>query len=1065
MKKKFTKYLKRPLGLATVLLLSGHLYAQQPIHFKGRVESFDKGEPIPGAAIMAGGKLVGITDVNGAFDIKDLTPGVELYISMMGYEKKQLVFDGASLNLQVRLKTATGKLNEVVITALNIKRPEKSLGYAQQTLNEESMTDARPNNWSDALRGKVAGLNIASLGGPLNSQEIRLRGTNSLTTNGNAALVVVDGVPVNGSLTTSGASNGYMGGDASIDVPVDFGNGIADINPDDIASVTILKGPGATALYGSRAANGAVLITTKSGAKAKRGLGVSFNSNTSFDVITRWPDWQYEYGQGDGKTNYNANGELFYSYGASADGRSTSGSSSAFGPKFDGQYYFQYDPNKMGAGAERTLWQPYKDNRKSFWQTGRTTTNSLSVENSGQDGSVRASVTHSSNKWIMPTTGFERITAAVNAAYKVSDRIRVSSAINYTNKSSDNLPGLGYNNHSIAYFMIFQNPNVDLDWYRAKWKPGQEGISMIRPYSSFIDNPFVIAEDITNGLRSNAITGNLKADIQLATKLTLMLRGGINTNHQARDQRRPYDTNRFGQGFYNKQNMYTQEINTDFLLSYKNAWMNDQFTLTASAGGNTMSNRYDRTDNTLIGLVVPGVYKMTNGVSNPLVATYDSRKRVNSLYGFVNLGYKEKIFLDLTGRNDWSSTLPEANWSFFYPSANLSMIISEMVKMPKAISYLKYRLSLAQVGNDTDPGRTAKYYNRSPFPSSAEAPSELYNLEFKPEISTSLETGIEVAFLKNRLKLDASVYRTRTKNQILSVPLERSTGFSSALLNSGEVRNQGLELILNATPVTNKNFTWNTVITWAATRSKVLSLDPRLGGKLTIMGSSSATLTAVEGETASALYGLKFQRTPDGQIIYVNGIPSVTQVTEYVGDTNPEWRAGWTNSLTYKGFRLSTTIDGQLGGILYSHSHHKMTEQGKLRHTLKGREEGWIVGEGVMQNADGSYSPNTVKVRPADYYAQYYRLNNTEANSFDASFMKLREVSLEYTFPKAWFGRTKIQNLSLAIYGRNLATLSDFPIYDPEVATQAGGTGILTGVEVGQLPTPSTFGFNLKVKL
>ncbi len=244
-----------------------------------------------------------------------------------------------------------------------------------------------------------------------------------------------------------------------------------------------------------------------------------------------------------------------------------------------------------------------------------------------------------------------------------------------------------------------------------------------------------------------------------------------------------------------------------------------------------------------------------------------------------------------------------------------------------------------------------------------------------------------------------------------------------------------------------------------------MSLDPRLGGRLSIMGSSSATLTAVEGQIASALYGLKFERAPDGQIIYSNGLPVVTQTTEYIGDTNPDWRAGLINNLTYKNFRFSATFDGQYGGILYSHSHHKLTEQGKLKHTLKGREEGWIVGEGVEQKADGTFVPNTTKVRPADYYAQYYRLNNTEANSFNASFLKFREVSLEYSFSDKLIGRTFLKGASIAVYGRNLKVWSDFPIYDPEVATQAGGTGILTGVEVGQMPNPATFGVNLKVKL
>ncbi|GAL80048.1 outer membrane protein Omp121 [Algibacter lectus] len=507
-------------------------------------------------------------------------------------------------------------------------------------------------------------------------------------------------------------------------------------------------------------------------------MGVTYNSSISLDVIQRWPDWQYKYGQGTGKS-FNTEGIPYYSYGSSEDGNSTGGTSSAWGgPEFNNQYYYQYDPNLEEQSAQREVWQPYEDNRKDYWRTGVTTTNNISIQGGNQEGSMRLSVGHSKNEWIMPNTGFERVTASLNANYQVSDHVKIGSVVNYNNRTSDNLPSTGYNNGSIAYFMIFQNPNVNLDWYRNIWKQGQDQIQQIQPFSSYIDNPYAIAYEATNALASNQIVGNIFSDIQLAPQLKLMLRTSLNTYYQEREQKRPYSINRYKQGFYETQDVWKQEVNTDFLLSYDNE-LSDKFSFSASLGGNSMDYKYRRTDASVDGLVVPGVYKLANGVNNPLIQTYDKNKRVNSLYGLFSVAFDNKIFLDLTGRNDWSSTLPIENNSFFYPSANASFIMSEIFDLPDAMDYLKYRFSYAQVGNDTDPYKTSKYYSQSAFASSASVATNLFNANFKPEITTSYETGIEARLLNNRINLDATVYETTTKNQIISVPLDITTGYSS----------------------------------------------------------------------------------------------------------------------------------------------------------------------------------------------------------------------------------------------------------------------------------------------
>jgi len=1051
---------------------------QQEIVLSGRVLDSNNA-PLLGATVIVSDLQLGVsTDFDGVYNLKVSRLPITLEVSYMGYETQKIEVVNSDF-LDIILLEDSNTLSEVVITALGMEREEKKLGYSQQTISSESLTDARPNNWSDALRGKVPGLSITGLGGPISSQQIKLRGDNSLDPSNNSALIVIDGVPIQNEFSGSGASNAYMGGSANNDTPVDFGNAISDLNPEDIESITVLKGAGASALYGYQAANGAIIVTTKSG-KKNEGLGISISSSTKLDVITNWPDWQYEYGQGSGKGSYLKpafdedgnpvpyNERLYYTYGASEDGNSTAGSSSAFGPKFDGQYYYQYDPELEGQSAERKLWRPYKDNRKDFWRTGITHIQNISIQGGDSKGSMRGSITNTKNNWIMPNTGFDQVSVSVNGNYQIHDKIKISSVINYRNKSSDNLPGQGYNNHSIGYFMIFQNPNVDLDWYRPIWKKGQENLSMISPYSSFIDNPFALAHEVTNSLGQDAVTGNFKVDIDLHENLKLMLRSAVNMYSRSTEQRRPYDLNRFAKGHYRITGISKRETNLDFLLSYQNDISND-LELGVNFGGNMLDYQYLRQDSWADGLEIPGTYNLVNA-SQSFTSKFDGYNKVNSLYGMVTMGWKNYLYLDLTARNDWNSMLPKENMSHFFPSASLGLILNDIFLLPETISFAKLRSSVASVGGAGGFGnryKTNKYYVRSDFGGSAQAPTALYNTDLKPEVTLSTEFGVDLRMFRSRLRFDAAVYQTNTKNQILSVPLPQTSGYSSRLTNAGEVRTQGIELLLDIKPIQNESFEWQTMLNWSKNVSKVISLHENSSeGRLELMSSSGARLMAVEGGSTGALYGRAFNRNEDGAIIYDrNGYPTLTEDVVYIGDTQPKWMAGIVNNFKYKNFKLGVVIDAKYGGTVYSHSHHKLTEQGKLKHTLKGREEGFLVGEGVVLNDDGTYSPNTKEIGIADYYSRHYQLNNTEANSFDASFLKLREVSLEYSFPKSTIEDWGISRLSLSIYGRNLATVSSFPMYDPEVAGLASGTNMHPGVEIGQLPVPSEFGINVKLGL
>ena len=1013
-------------------------------------------------------KLITTTDDAGKFSFLNLneTSSYNLDVFITGYSTQSFKrLKPGSINkneFTITLEKKVTDLEAVVVTALGIKRAEKAIGYAAQSLNTGEVNDARSNNFVNALSGKVAGLSLISpSSGPLNSVRVTLRGDASLNPNGNNALIVLDGVPMNSSMTSSGVGNAYQAGSGA-DVPVDFGNGISDINPDDIENITVLKGPAATALYGSRAGSGALIITTKSGAKKDGSIGITVNSNFSVNDVLRWPDYQHEYGQGTGK-QYNTAGEKYYSYGATADGASTSGTSSAFGPKFNGQMYYQYDPALEGRGAERTLWQPYKNNVKDFFRTGFTLTNNISLEGGNDKASARASLTHTKNEWIMPNTGYERITAAVSMNFKLSEKLRIQSKINYTNKQSDNLPATGYNNQSIAYFMIFQNPNVDINWYRPIWKKDKINIDQVHPFSSFIDNPYLIAYEMTNAIKSNQVVGNLSANYTIHKNIELMVRSAMELTMEDRKQRRPYSTANFQSGYYKEQSINYSEVNSDFLLTYKKDIGRD-FKLQTSAGANAMVRRYNNLESQVIGLVIPGVYMLANGAGTPITNVTDRNKNVNSVYGLASLGWKNKVFFDVTGRTDWSSTLPAQNNSFFYPSVSNSIIVSELVQLPKAISFVKTRLSFASVGNDTDPYQDKKYYGNSPFPSSASVPTLLHNIDFKPEISSSFEAGIDLRFLQSRITLDATWYHNITRNQILRAPIDPTSGYSQAILNGGKIRNRGLELIVSAKPVDSKLFKWTTTITWAKNKNKVLELTEDMEDKQDIGYGGNATIQARVGGTTGDIYGFGFVRSPQGQIVYnSNGLPARPAEIQYIGSAYADWKGGIRNEFSYKNLRFSFLLDGQYGGIVYSQTHHKMTEQGKLKHTLMGREGNFIIGQGVVLGTDGKYIPNTRQVIPSDYYADYYRRANVESNSFDASFIKLREARLEYSLPKRLTTRTVFKQVTFALYGRDLFMITDFPMFDPETAALNGNT-ILPGIEMGQMPSQRTFGANLTLK-
>lgn len=1053
----------RHLALFSLLLLyilgsSFSGYAQSDmITINGKVIASDDKQPIIGASITdASKKNIGVTNINGEFSVKIQRNG-SITISYLGFSPLTRQFSANQDGITLTLSIANTALTEVVVTALGIKREEKALGYAVTTLGGDQLTDAVSNNWTDALSGKVAGLNLVrSNGGPSGSTKIILRGENNIGGE-NEALIVVDGVVINNGSgrTTSSGDKGYL----AEETPVDFGNGIGDLNPEDIESVSVLKGPGAAALYGQRGANGAIIITTKSGTGNKKGLGITFNSNTALSSIYRWPDLQHEYGQG-------LDGDNYYSYLNTADGSSTRSTSDAWGPRFDGQMFYQYDPVTHTTGTERTPWIPYVNDSRNFFEDAATFTNSITLDGAGDKTSARFSYTNANNKWIIPNTGYTRNSVALSVRQKMDDKLTFSTQVNYTNKASDNLPSTGYNNQSIMYWYLFWLPSAKLDWLKDYWKPGREQIEQSYPFSSFPDNPYLIANQMLNKSNRNTVTGNAQANYQFNKKLNLMVRTSIDLSQELRSQQRPFDTEKFKHGMYRTQGIYSQEVSTDFLLSYKTKIKKD-FDISASVGGSTLKNLYNKDENRADSLLYPGVFTLANAAGIVVPRPYQSKYALNSFYGLFTAGYKDFLYLDLTARNDWNSVLAtpidDSRTSFFYPSASVSFILSEALTLPTSVSFAKLRFSAANVGSGGLRSYTTSYSysTESIYEGGLSNPTTLPNLTLEPLSTTSYEFGTDLRFFKSRLRLDAALYFGKTTNQILQTTIDASSGYRYAIVNLGEVKNSGFELALSGTPIQNKTgLTWTVNSTFSTNKNEVTELPENLPLILQNGPGSRGQIIASVGGSLGDLYGRGYVRSPDGQIVYEGGYPQLTEESIYIGNTVPTWRTSLGNNFRYKQFSFNVLLDAQFGAVGYSLSEAVRSEAGKSSTTLPGRYNG-IIGNGVILNTDNTYSPNNVIATNVEtYYTAHYGRDNVEGTTYSTDFLKVREARLDYTFSKKMISKIGVQRATIGIYGRDLFTFSAWPSFDPEFGT-LNGSEINRGFEYGQFPSTRTIGLNL----
>ena len=1055
-----------------MLLVLNFSFAQQA-RVTGKVSDVNN-EPLPGATVLVKGTSRGtVTDVDGTYAIP-ASSGETLVFSFVGFETKEFAV-GASSIINITLSEGVA-LNEVVVTALGVERETKALGYSVQAVDGSQFTEARETNVINSLSGRVAGVQITnSSSGIGGSTRVTIRGESSLNINANQPLFVVDGVPI---------SNNIVGSSGRGNQETDYGNAAGEINPDDVASMTVLKGPAAAALYGSRAANGAILITTKSG-KGKKGLGVTVNSNTTFDTILRLPQWQDKYGQGN-------NGQFSFVNGAGSG--VADGVDESWGPELDkGTLIPQFDSPRSvpgfrggdlnapaGSTITPTPWVSQPNNINDFFQTGVTLSNNFALEGANEKSNIRLSWTNLDQKGTIPNTDLKRNTIAMNGGINVTDKLTVNSAINYQRTESGNRPSISYGTESLMYLWIWYGRQVNTRSLRNYWMPGLEGIQQFNYNYNYHDNPYFNVYENTNGQAKDRIFGNIMATYKFSPKLTLMVRTGLDTYNELRDRKRAFSTQRFPKGSYREDDLFFSEQNSDFLLTYSET-TKPTWSYSVAVGGNAMrqDNRYVET--VAPQLLIPGIYNFTNTAVNLQVNQFTSEKRINSLYGFGQIGYKNVLFLDVTGRNDWSSTLPVSNNSYFYPSATLSAVVSDMITLPKAISFLKLRGAYAEVGNDTDPYALSNVYNTAVAWGSIQAKSEsnrLSNSDLKPERTASFETGIDVRFMDGRIGLDFTYFDNRTRNQIIPIELDIATGYASRIINAGQIQNKGIEVVLSGNPVRSANgFNWNFMANFTRTRGYVLELTEGLT-TYTLTGRNGANIQARIGERMGNIYGAGFARVEDpaspyfGQIIHnTSGTPITSPTLKNQGNYNPDWMLGLQNNFSYKGISLGFLFDYRHGGIVVSRTKTIGSTSGQLAETLLGRENGYdltqpgngIISEGVIRNADGSFTPNTIKITSRNWHNRYYERNNVEAAKYDATFLKLREVTIGYTIPKSILGKMPIQDVKISLVARNLALWTENPHFDPETMAMGGGT-LIPGVEDMAFPSTRNIGFNLNVK-
>ena len=1058
------------LLLVLTLFICTMVNAQETI--TGTVKDTD-GNTIPYVNIVLSGTLNGTTtNENGIYtiDVPNLSGALEF--SVLGYETKIITINNRR-TIDIVLGDSSEVLDEVVLTALGLKRETKELGYVVQSLDAKGVTEVKSVNFLDNLSGKLAGVTInQGATGVGSSSKITIRGEASFSNNN--PLFIVDGVPINNNSVfnfTNEAAAGFQ--------EIDFGNGAMEVNPDDIAEVSVLKGPSAAALYGTRASNGVIIIETKSG-KNSKGLGISYNTSFFVDSAFQLPDFQNEYGQGN-------SGEFAFVDGLG--GGTNDLITYSWGPRLDvGNLIPQYDSpvtlpdGTVVRGGDTALYsgipitptefRSQPDNLKNFYETGTTLINNIAISNGFDTGNYRLSFTDLRSESIIPGVDLDRQTVSARLNFQPIDKLRINSSISYINSNSDNRPSNGYGSENANYSLVAWGPrSLNIENLKNYWQPGLEGIQQYSYNYTFFDNPYFILNENRNSFNRDRVFGNISASYDITDHLTATVRTGMDYSSELRQLRRAYSSNRFANGGYAEHDVFYREVNTDFLINYTNQF--NDFNIDVSLGGNRLDQKAFTSQSQTTSLAQPGIFRLSNAASPIEVFEFESNKRINSFYGLAKIGYKDFLFLDVTGRNDWSSALATPfsvdNTSFFYPSVSSSFIVSKVVNLPEVISFAKLRASWAQVGNDTDPYQTTgAFVAQTPFngqPTFSNS-NTIANADLVPELTSSFEVGADLRFFNDQLRFDVSYYNALTKDQIISLPIGISSGYTQQVVNGGEVRSKGLEVIVGVSPIISQNFKWNSTLNFRTNRSTVESL-PQDEGRLTLAYSriydsqnQTVFLQAEEGGRVGDLYGTGYLKNENGDFILTDeGRYIPDNELQKLGNYNPDFMLGFNNQFNNKNWNMGFLLDWRQGGIIVSRTRALGNVGGQLAETAFRPETG-IVPEGVVNTGTDDnpvYEANTVAVSAESYYRQFYDRNHEENNTYDASFLKLRQLSIGYTFNNlSLFNQDA--TLSLSLIGKNLFAITENPHFDPEqLAVQ--GQGFISGVEDMSYATTRSIGF------
>ena len=1050
MKKTLRVWLLAGVMLAAWSLLAPPTFAQDRT-IQGKV-SEENGSPLPGVSVLVKGTQRGTT-TNAEGDFQMQTPDAAVLVfSYVGYQSQEVTV-GNKTNLTVSLVPESKALQEVVVTALGIKKQAKSLGYATATVSPEEMTINRTANFMNALQGKMAGVNITPLGsGPAGTSKIRIRGQSSFGGN-NSPLIVVNGVPIDN--TNNGARGDVS--ERGSNRTSDGGDGLSSINPDDIESMTVLKGAAASALYGSRAKDGVIMITTKTRG-AGQGVSLSYNTNYTTETPLDYTDYQYEYGQGENgvrpTTAFPATGQW------------------SFGEKFaPGLTQVLFDNVTVP-------YEPIRNHVTDYYRKGSTFTNTLTLASGGENGGFSLSLSNLDNKTILETSGYHRRTVNLGFTQTVAKKLVVTGNINYSNEYRKNPPNIAEQDYSpvVIYNMANSMP-LDLLRQYASDANGDE----VR-WSRFTNrtNPYFSLKRFDN-IRNDRVFGNLTARYKFTD--WLFLQGRIGQDYYSREQdynlptgtqRQPAAPAGFVNGQYVQDDRNVRELNTDFLLGFNKTF--GVIGVNVNAGGNQMYRRISRHNVFIQDFYTRDLYTIGNGRQRE--PSYEfSERRVNSLYASAEVSFKDYLFINGTARNDWFSTLSPANRSILYPSITASFVFSQAFAnaLPAWINFGKIRVGYAQVGSDTDvsPYANNLFYNIDPqqFPAPSGIGQPLANISgttvpnanLRPMRVSEKEFGLELKMFNNRVGLDLTYYDKLSSDQILRAQTSDAGGYLNQLINVGQSQNRGLEMLVNLVPIKTQNFNWNLIFNAAYNKTKVLNLGDDVSDNSITVGTGDFTgeLRQVVGQPLGQLYGFGYLRDAQGRQVFDAGngraLRTPTQIA--FGSALPLWVGGITNAFEYRGISASFLIDFKLGHKMISGTNFNAWRHGLHKGTLPGRDDGFVIGEGVNPNGEINQTKSGVQA----YYETVRSQNIAEQFVYNAGLWELRQITIGYDFTRFLTSVKFIKGLRVNAVANNVAVLKKWvPNIHPE---QFGfPSDNLVGLEATGLPVTRSVGFNVNVK-